>query len=82
MKATIGERGQVVIPKPLRDSMGLRPGQQLVFEEDEGRIVVTKVVPDDDPITAVYGTWKLPEGWDSNKWFEEMRGRPIDSDDW
>ena len=55
MKATIGERGQVVIPKPLRDRMGLRPGQQLEFDEDEGRIVVTKAAPADDPIEAVQG---------------------------
>ncbi len=80
MKATIGERGQVVIPKPLRDRMNLRPGQQLEFEELDGRIIVRKVATADDPIMAVYGTWKLPEGWDTNRWFEEMRGRPIDSD--
>jgi antitoxin PrlF len=77
MKATIGERGQVVIPKPLRDRMGLRPGQQLEFEEDAGRIVVTKAPSDDDPLEAVRGTWPLPDGWDTDRWFEEMRGRPI-----
>jgi AbrB family looped-hinge helix DNA binding protein len=81
MKATLGERGQVVIPKPLRDRMGLRPGQELEFEEIDGRITVRKVAPADDPIMAVYGTWPLPEGWDTDRWFKEMRGRPIDSDD-
>lgn len=83
MRTTLGERGQIVIPKPVRDRMGLRPGQQLdVVEEEGGRIVVTKVVPDDDPIEAVRGIWKFPEGWDTNRWFEEMRGRPIGSEDW
>ncbi len=82
MKATLGERGQVVIPKPLRDRMGLRPGQELEFEEVDGRILVYKAAPAADPIVAVYGTWKLPEGWDTNRWFEETRGRPIDSDEW
>lgn len=79
MKATMGERGQVVIPKPLRDRMGLRPGQRLEFEEADGRIIVTKGVPVDDGLAAVYGTVRLPDGWDTNRWFEEMRGRPIDT---
>lgn len=79
MKATMGERGQVVIPKPLRDRMGLRPGQQLEFEEADGRIIVTKGAPVDDGLAAVYGTVGLPDGWDTDRWFEEMRGRPIDT---
>ncbi|MBX3028908.1 MAG: AbrB/MazE/SpoVT family DNA-binding domain-containing protein [Chloroflexi bacterium] len=80
MKATLGERGQVVIPKPLRDSMGLRPGQQLELVETDGRIIVTKTAPDDDPIESVRGAIRLPEGWDTNRWFEEVRGRPINTD--
>lgn len=81
VKATIGERGQVVIPKVIRDRMDLRPGQQVEFEEVDGRVMVRKVAPADDPIADLYGTWRLPDGWDTNRWFEEMRGRPIDTGD-
>lgn len=82
MKATIGERGQVVIPKPLRDSMGLRPGQQLeVSEESGGRIVMIKAVPDDDPVTAVYGIFGFEDGWDTDRVMEELRGPAVVPDD-
>ena len=36
MKATVGERGQVTIPKPVRDRLGLRPGQQVEVTEEAG----------------------------------------------
>lgn len=38
--ATIGERGQVVIPKPIRDAYDLRPGQTVRFAIEGGRIVI------------------------------------------
>lgn len=37
MKAVISEKGQVTIPKPLRDRLGLRPGHILDFTEEPGR---------------------------------------------
>ncbi len=36
MKTRIAERGQVTIPKPLRDKLGLRPGAQLDFSVEGG----------------------------------------------
>jgi len=54
MRSKLGERGQIVIPKPYRDSLGLRPGEILEIREDRGRLIVTKS-PDTDPIDAVYG---------------------------
>ena len=42
MKAVVGERGQVTIPKPLRDSLGIRPGQEVEFSEEAGRLIVKK----------------------------------------
>lgn len=32
---TLGERGQVVIPKAARDELGLRPGERLIVASDE-----------------------------------------------
>lgn len=54
MKATVSEKGQVTIPKPLRDRLGIRPGQVLEFTDERGRLVARKAVTD-DPVDRVYG---------------------------
>ncbi len=71
MKATVGERGQVTIPKPVRDRLGLRPGQQVEVTEEAGRVILEKVV-DDDAILRLSGTLKLPGSVDEI--IDEMRG--------
>lgn len=42
---TVGARGQVTIPKELRDRLGLEGGDEVVVREEEGRIVI------DPPVT-------------------------------
>lgn len=54
MKSRLGERGQMVIPKPLRDRLGLRGGQLLEIREEHGQLIVTKSL-DHDGIDEVYG---------------------------
>jgi AbrB family looped-hinge helix DNA binding protein len=58
MKAVVSEKGQVTIPKRLRDRLGIRPGQVLEFEEARGRLVASKVTPE-DPVDRVYGILRL-----------------------
>ncbi len=37
MTTRVGQKGQVVIPKPLRDRFGIQPGVEVVFvPEDDG----------------------------------------------
>ncbi len=38
----VGEKGQVTIPKRLRDDLGIEPGTTLEFAEESGRIVMRK----------------------------------------
>lgn len=52
--AIVQERGQVTIPKPIRDRFGLTAGTELEFREDEGRIVVRKV-ESIDALDQLYG---------------------------
>ena len=40
IEATVGQRGQVVIPKPIRDAYDLRPGTTVTFAVEGGRIVI------------------------------------------
>lgn len=41
---TVGERGQVTIPKELREEFGLRGGDEVVVREEDGKIVIEKPV--------------------------------------
>jgi len=71
MKATVSEKGQVTIPKALRDRMGIRPGRVLEFREEPGRLVVSKRVPG-DTLAGVIGILELDRSTD--ELIEELRG--------
>lgn len=40
MKRTVGEKGQVVLPKDIRDYVGIKPGSQVTFEVRGDEIVI------------------------------------------
>jgi len=42
MVSKVSEKGQITIPKPLRDSLGIEAGEELAFEERDGAIVVRR----------------------------------------
>ena len=42
MKSTVSEKGQVTIPKAVRDRLGLKPGQVIEFEAKGGLLVGKK----------------------------------------
>ncbi len=63
MKTIVSEKGQVTIPKPLRERLGIRPGQILDFREEQGRLVASKVTPE-DPVERLYGILKLGRSTD------------------
>ena len=72
MKAVLSEKGQVTIPKPLRERLGLRAGHILDFREERGRLVGTKQAPE-DPIESVYGILKREHTTDTI--MRRLRGR-------
>lgn len=44
MTTTVTSKGQVTIPKPVRDRLGLQPGSAVDFElAPDGRVVLIKV---------------------------------------
>ncbi len=73
MKTTISEKGQVTIPKALRDRLGLLPGQVLDFREEKGRLVATKAQTA-DPVEAVFGILHTKQTTD--KAMNALRGKP------
>jgi len=58
MKTTVSEKGQITIPKELRDRLGIRPGQVLEMREENGRLIATKATPM-DPVESVFGILQL-----------------------
>lgn len=50
MRTTIDSGGRVVIPKPIRDRLGLGPGSVVEVAEYEGRV---EVAPAEAPIQLV-----------------------------
>jgi antitoxin PrlF len=53
MKSVVSEKGQVTIPKAVRDRLGLKPGTVVSFEAVGGRLVGKKTVGED-----VYSKWR------------------------
>lgn len=71
MLTKVSERGQVTIPKPLRERLGIEPGNVLDFEAEAGHLVGRKTTPR-DPVDSVYGVLHLPGGTD--EMIHELRG--------
>ncbi len=72
MKATVSEKGQVTIPKSIRNKLGIRPGVVLEFEAEGGRLVARKTSTI-DPLGEVYGTLQMDESVDD--FIDRIRGR-------
>jgi antitoxin PrlF len=73
MKAKVAERGQVTIPKRLRERLGIRHGTVLEFKEEKGRLVIEKE-ESSDAVDQVYGS--LGKGRRTDDVIDELRGEP------
>ena len=75
-KARITSKGQVTIPKAVREALGVTEGDSLLFEVEDTNI---RVRADREPVSfADYaGVWREEEGmsWDEvNDYFRDLRG--------
>ena len=74
MEATVAERGQITLPKAVRDALGLTKGTKLKVELENGRIVLRKDVG--DALSRLRGRFKLAEGFKStDEAMRAIRGR-------
>jgi antitoxin PrlF len=71
--AKVTSKGQVTIPKGIREKLGVRPGENVGFEEKEGVLVIKKVVPK-SPFDKWVGKLKNLEGQNSDELVREARG--------
>lgn len=69
----IGERGQITIPKKLREKYGLFPNIEVEFVSEETGIRIQKKTSHTSPVKEVYGILKKMEKTDD--YIEEIRGR-------
>ena len=69
----IGERGQITIPKDLRERYGLLPDIEIEFIAEETGIRIQKKSLHTSPVREVYGI--LKKNRKTDEYIEEIRGR-------
>ncbi len=67
--ARITSKGQVTIPKSVRDALGLHEGDELLFRVERSRAVVAKT-PD---LLDLAGSVAVPSGKRGTPWDEVLR---------
>ena len=72
MEATVAERGQITLPKPVRDALGLSKGSKLKVELIDGHIVLRKDV--DDALSRLRGRFKLDGFASTDEAMRAIRG--------
>jgi len=72
MKANVSEHGQVTIPKPLRNKLGLTKGAIIDFEVKDGKLIGRKCTID-DAINQVRGCINL--GMSTDEFMRMIRGK-------
>jgi antitoxin PrlF len=43
LHSTIGRRGQTTIPRPVREALNLKPGDQLLYELADGHVTLRRL---------------------------------------
>jgi AbrB family looped-hinge helix DNA binding protein len=73
-RARLTSKGQVTIPKPVREALDLRDGDEILFRVERSRAVVAKT-PD---FLALAGSVPVPSGKRGTPW-NEVLARTRDS---
>lgn len=76
LKMKLTSKGQVTIPKEVRRRLGLRPGDEIEFVEDQDGFRLRKCVGE-SPLAKWEGYLTHLAGVDVDELIEEMRG-PAD----
>jgi AbrB family looped-hinge helix DNA binding protein len=67
-------KGQVTIPKSIRERLGLHPGDAVEFEEEPGGIRLKKVISQ-SPFARYRGYLANLAGQDPDRLLEALRGK-------
>lgn len=69
----ISERGQITIPKPLRDRFGMNPNVEVEITPTEQGLLIQKRTAARHPVDRVYAV--LGRGGNTDDLIEKIRGR-------
>jgi antitoxin PrlF len=83
MQTTLTSKGQVTIPKHIRDSLSLEPGCKLIFDvNDSGELVLRKNEPIQerrpDRFDRALGSAEIKLGCSTDEYMELIRGYADD----
>ncbi len=73
IEVKVTSRGQVTIPKEIREALGVQPGDRLVFEESPEGVVIHKRV-ETSPFDEYAGYLSDIERDDADQIVRELRG--------
>ena len=71
--AKITSKGQITLPKEVRRRLGVGPGDQVEFVEENGKYVLKQIVKV-SPFDAYVGFLKGRSGTDTDQKLRELRG--------
>ena len=62
---TVGEKGQIVIPKQLREEFQIDKGTKLLITEEKDKILINPVMLEEDHILMLLSESSLKKVWDN-----------------
>lgn len=62
---TVGEKGQIVIPKKMRDGLNIGKGTKLIVSDDKDKITLKPVKLDENHILMLLSETSLKKVWDN-----------------
>lgn len=71
--AKVTSKGQITLPKQIREKLGVRSGEEVCFEEKDNLLVISKVVAK-SPFDKWVGALRNLKGQRSDDLLREVRG--------
>ena len=62
---TVGEKGQIVIPKKIRELFKISKGTKLIVSEDKDKIIIKPVKLDEKHFLMLLSETSLKKTWDN-----------------
>ena len=77
MATTVTSKGQVTIPKPVRDYLGIEPGSEVNFRRaDDGNIIIEKADGTRPPSRFAKAVGSAGPGMTTDELMALLRGEP------